>query len=102
MTFMDYFETHGQRIYGSLTAGLSTVSALLASGAFQGLVSDGWQRGLAITFAVVTAMLGSATVSRASSVAGQVKVATAMQTAIQATPGDPLPASVTKLSEPKT
>jgi hypothetical protein len=98
MSLGQFFEDHGQKIYGSLTAGLSTVGALLASGSFHDLVSASAEKSLAIAVAVATAMLGGAVVSRANSVTAKVKVAEAMTEALRASPADPLPEKVTNLA----
>ncbi len=85
---MSFFTEHGTKIYGALTTLFGTVGGLVTTGAFNELLSKpaiGW---LGIVCTVATAVIGAMTLSRGFTNSAQVKVAEAMQAAINATPGD--------------
>ena len=108
MTFWDWWENNRQKTLGSVVAFFSVVGGLIAADAFDKLLSDtavGW---LGIACAVVTGVAGSVvtrtafqntTRERVAASAAQVVVAkanieeakattaSAMETAIHATPG---------------
>jgi hypothetical protein len=77
---------HGTKIYGALTSFFGTVGGLVATGAFNELLSKqgvGW---LGITCSVATAVLGGMTAARGFNNTARVEVARAMETAIKADP----------------
>lgn len=102
MTFWDFLERHRQLVSGRAIVVIATVDGLNAAGAFHGLLgSDTAERWFGICVAICIAMVGGAVSGRAKETTAQVKVAEAMQTAINAVPNEPLPKSVTDFSEVK-
>lgn len=93
-----FWGEHGTKIYGSATAVLGTIQALQTTGAFNELLTKSQLGWLGILCAILTAALGGAVVTRGWTNTTQVRVAEAMQTAIQAQPGA-LPSSVATFSE---
>lgn len=86
---MTFIEEHGTKLYGAATTFFGTVGGLVTTGAFSELLSKpaiGW---LGIVCTVSTAVLGAMTLSRGFTNSATAKVAEAMQTAINATPGEP-------------
>lgn len=84
---MSFLEQHGTKLYGAATTFFGTVGGLVTTGAFNELLSKpaiGW---LGIVCTVSTAVLGAMTLSRGFTNSAQIKVAEAMQSAINATPG---------------
>jgi hypothetical protein len=84
----DVFDEYGTRILGYVIALLGAVGALATTGAFAGLLDDSAIRWVGIVASVSTTVFGGATVVRGASNAAQIKVATALETAIKATPGE--------------
>lgn len=81
-----FFQEHGTKILGAITSFLGTLASLIATGAFDKLLTEtsiGW---LNITVALATATVGGVTVARGFNTSAQVKIAEAMQTAIKAQP----------------
>jgi hypothetical protein len=71
---------------GGLTALFGTLGSMVNTGAFDKLLTEtqiGW---LAIVTSLATAMLGGATVARGFNNSAKVKIAQAMETAINSTP----------------
>lgn len=82
-----FYSEHGTKILGALTAVLGTLASLIAAGAFKELLTPtaiGW---LNIFVSLSTAGVGGATMARGFNNSAQAKVASAMETAIKATPG---------------
>lgn len=82
MTFWEWLNSNWTKILGTLTTMLSTVMALIASGSFEGLLDPIVIKWLSIIGIVV----GAATAGVGFNNSAKVKVAEAMQTAINATP----------------
>jgi hypothetical protein len=102
MTVWDFLEKHRQLASGRIIVGIGTMEALHAAGAFHGMFpSEWWERAFGICLAIVVSMVGSAVSGRAKETTAQTVIATAMQTAIQAMPGDTLPPSVITLAQPR-
>lgn len=83
---MTFFENHGTKILGAITSFLGTLASLIATGAFDKLLAEtsiGW---LNIVVALATAAVGGFTVARGFNNSTQIKVATAIETAIKAQP----------------
>lgn len=81
-----FFSEHGTKIYGATTSFLGTLATLVQTGAFNELLSKpaiGW---LGIFTGLATAVVGGMTMARGFTNSTAVRVAEAMQTAIQATP----------------
>lgn len=86
---MSFFSEHGTKLYGGLTAFLGTLSTLIQTGAFNDLLSKpaiGW---LGIFVALGTAVIGGMTMARGFNNTTAVRVAEAMETAINSTPKVP-------------
>lgn len=82
-----FWSENGTKILGGMTAGLGTLQTFITTGAFDQLLSKiaiGW---MGIILGTLTAVLGGATMARGFNNSAQAKVATAMETAIKATPG---------------
>lgn len=80
------FAEHGTKILGAITSFLGTLASLVATGAFDKLLSEtsiGWMN---ITVALATATVGGMTVARGFNTSAQIKIANAMETAIKAQP----------------
>jgi hypothetical protein len=85
---MSFFSEHGTKLYGGATALLGTLGTLLQAHQFDKLLSEtaiGW---LGIFVALGTAVLGGMTMARGFNNTTAVRVASAMETAIKATPGE--------------
>lgn len=82
-----FWNENGTKILGALTAVLGTLASLIAAGAFKELLTPtaiGW---LNIFVSLSTAGVGGATMARGFNNSAQVKIASAMETAIKAQPG---------------
>ena len=86
---MSFLSDNLTKILGGVTTLLGTLSTLVTTGAFEGLLSPPGIRWMSILIALATALTGGATAARGFNNSTQVRVAEAMQTAINATPGDP-------------
>lgn len=83
---MSFFSEHGTKLYGGATTFFGTLATLIQTGAFNELLSKpaiGW---LGIFTSLATAVIGGMTMARGFNNTTQVRVAEAMQTAINATP----------------
>jgi hypothetical protein len=74
------------KILGTMTTFFGTLGALLGAGAFNELLTKSQIGWLGIVTALFTAMLGGATTARGFNNSSKVKIAQAMETAINATP----------------
>lgn len=83
---MSFLSDNLQKISGSLTAMLGFSMTGIAAGQLDRLIGDNKDVWLFFIGMLVTG-LGGVTVTRANSVTAKVKVAEAMQAAIEATPG---------------
>lgn len=86
-----FITEHGTKLYGGLTSFFGTVGGLVTTGAFNELLTKpqvGW---LGIVCTVATAVLGAMTMARGWSNTAQVKVAQAMESAINASPPETKP-----------
>lgn len=77
---------HGTKIYGGLTAFFGALQGLITTGAFNNLMSPAGVGWMGIISALATAVLGGMTMARGFNNSAQEKVATAMETAINAAP----------------
>jgi hypothetical protein len=84
MTFWDLVSNNWTKILGTLSTMLTTLMTLIASGAFEGLMEPSLIKWLGIA----GMLIGSATVGVGFNNSTKVRVAEAMQTAINSTPGD--------------
>lgn len=84
----EMFEEYGTRLLGTIVSVLGAVGILATTGAFEGLLADTTVRWIAIVASVATTVFGGATVVRGASNAAQIKVASAMEAAIKATPAE--------------
>lgn len=82
----EIIDEYGTRILGYLLSAIGVIGTLTTTGAFMDLLDENTIRWMAIVASVMTAVFGGATVARGSSNAAQIKVASAMETAINATP----------------
>lgn len=83
---MNFWDNHGTKILGSMTAVLGTLASLIATDSFDKLLTEtsiGW---LSIFVSLATAATGGATMARGFNNSGQVRIATAMEAAARATP----------------
>lgn len=83
---MKFLEDHGTKILGGITSLLGALASLIAMDAFDKLLSEtaiGW---LNIIVALATATVGGLTLGRGFNNSAQVKIATAMETAIKSQP----------------
>jgi hypothetical protein len=85
---MTFWEDNGTKVLGYTTALFGTLGTLVTTGAFEGLLSPAGVRWLAIICAVAGAMLGGATVTRGHTNSTAEKVATVIDNALKATPGE--------------
>jgi hypothetical protein len=79
-----FFDEHGTKIYGGVTAFLGALATLISTGAFTQLmtpVAIGW---LNIFVSLATATVGGMTIARGFNNSTQAKVASALETAIKA------------------
>lgn len=83
---MNFWNNNGTKILGYLTTALATVAGLISIGAFNGLLEETTVRWMAIAITVLTGGTGLATAQRGHINTAQVKIATAMETAIKAQP----------------
>lgn len=82
MTFWDLVSNNITKILGTLSTTLTTLMTLIASGAFEGLLDP-----VVIKWLGIAGMLiGSATVGVGFNNSAKVRIAEAMETAINATP----------------
>lgn len=84
----EFIDEYGTRLYGGLTTLFGSVGGLVTTGAFNELLTKpaiGW---LGIVCTVSTAVLGAMTMSRGFTNDGKIKIAQAMQSAINATPAE--------------
>ena len=98
MTFWDWWQTSRQEVMGNLVVFFSVLGGLLTAGALNELINPGTLKWLAFTCALVTGVAGQVIKKRAQENTTTIKVAearavvaTAMQDAINSTPGDPRP-----------
>ena len=82
----EIIDTYGTRILGYILATLGAIGTLATTGAFEGLLEVSTIRWLGIVATLSTTVFGMGTVARGSSNAAQIRVADAMETAINATP----------------
>lgn len=92
----EWLDNNWTGVLGYLQTTNSTIMTLIAMGQFEGLLSKDGIRWLGI----IGILLGGSTVVRGQSNAAKVKVATAMQDAINATPGESLPSTVSSVVKP--
>ena len=86
----EIIDTYGTRILGYILATLGAIGTLATTGSFEGLLEPATIRWLGIIASLSTTVFGMGTVARGSSNAAEIRVADAMETAINATPpGDP-------------
>jgi hypothetical protein len=86
-----FINEHGTKLYGGLTAFFGTLQGLVTTGAFNALLTPADVAWLGIICALATAVLGGMTMARGFNNSAQVKVAEAMQNAINATPPEQKP-----------
>lgn len=84
----EIIDEYGTRILGYLTVLAGGIQTLTTTGSFQGLLSDPAIRWTGIVTGLFTLVFGGATIVRGSSNAAQIKVASAIETAIRSTPGE--------------
>lgn len=84
----ELFDAYGTRILGYILAALGAVGTLATTGAFDGLLAETTVRWLAIIASLFTTVFGMGTVARGSATAAGNRVAEALETAINATPGE--------------
>ena len=82
----EIIDEYGTRILGYILATLGAIGTLATTGAFEGLLEATTIRWLAIIASLSTTVFGMGTVARGSSNAAGIRVADAMQTAINTTP----------------
>ena len=82
----EILDTYGTRILGYILATLGAIGTLATTGAFEGLLEPATVRWLGIVATLSTTVFGMGTVARGSSNAAGIRVADAMETAINATP----------------
>lgn len=82
----EIIDEYGTRILGYILAALGAIGTLATTGAFMGLLEDSTIRWLAIAASVATTVFGGATVVRGANNAAQIKVASAIDTALKSTP----------------
>jgi len=87
MTFWDLVSNNWTKILGTVSTMLTTLMTLIASGAFEGLLEPNLIKWLGIAGMLV----GSATVGVGFNNSARIKIATAMETAIKATPPQETP-----------
>lgn len=80
------FSEHGTKIYGGLTAFFGTLQSLINTGAFKDLMTPGGIGWLSIFASLATAVLGAMTMARGFNNTTAMKVASAMETAINTAP----------------
>lgn len=81
-----FWSDNGTKILGGMTAGLGTLQTFITTGAFDQLLSKfaiGW---MGIILGTLTAVLGGATMARGFNNSSQVKIAEAMQEALNTPP----------------
>lgn len=91
MTFWQLVNNNWTKILGSLTAALGALQIMISTGVLDKLVSDVTRGWLGVVVGLVTAAVGFNNSSKE-------KVAAAMETAIEATPGSTLPKEVTDMT----
>lgn len=77
---------HGTKLYGGLTAFFGTLQSLINTGAFKDLMTPAGIGWLSIGASLATAVLGAMTMARGFNNTTAIRVASAMETAIKATP----------------
>lgn len=82
----EIIDEYGTRILGYILSALGAIGILATTGSFNGLLEESTIRWVAIVASVATTVFGGATVVRGTNNAAQIKVASAMETAIKATP----------------
>jgi phage tail sheath gpL-like len=97
----EWLDDNLTKVLGWLQTTNATILTLVAMGQFDGLMSKDAVRWLGI----IAIILGGSTVARGQSNTAKVRVAEAMKTAIEATPGTPISQSAVetgiKPTEPK-
>lgn len=83
---MSFFADNLTKILGGITTLFGTLSTLVTTGAFEGLLSPAGIRWLSILIALATALIGGATAARGFNNSAQVKVATVIDNALKAQP----------------
>lgn len=78
------------KILGSISTVITTMMTMIASGTFEGLMDPKSIKWLGI----IGMLVSSAITARGFNNSGKEKIATAMQDAINAIPGEPLPQNV--------
>lgn len=91
---MSFLSDNATKLAGAVTTLQGVILTMIASGTFEGLMDPKDVRWLGIGVTLVGALITGLGFSNTA----KVKVAEAMATAIQATPGDPLPPAVTQLT----
>lgn len=81
-----FLDEHLTKILGAILTTLGTLSTLITTGAFTGLMPDNDIRWLGIWVSLATTLFGGATAARGFNNSAKVRVAEAMQTAINAQP----------------
>lgn len=83
---MNFWNEHGTKILGWLTTVLASLASLISIGAFNDLLEPGTVKWMAIIVSLLTGGSGAATINRGSVNTAQIKVATAIDNALKATP----------------